>query len=86
MSCVMTHADLLADLDQVGKMSADMKKLLAFPMVHLICQKLDVYSLYDPRGRGFQVLQEDIADHVTAIQDLPLGLCIHAQVREDPVL
>ena len=86
LSCIMAHAHMLADLNEVGQMGADMEDVLPSAVIHLVCQKLDVYGLQDPGRYGLQIFQENIADHVAAIQDLPLGRCIQAEVRKDPVL
>ena len=50
---VMADTDLLADLDQVGKMGTDMEKVIPLSVIYLICQKLDVYGFQDPRSSGF---------------------------------
>ena len=44
-SRVMADTDLLADLNKVRKVRADVEQV--------ICKKLDIYGLQDPRGRGF---------------------------------
>ena len=49
----MADTNLLADLDQVGKMGTDMEKVIPFSVIYLICQKLDIYGFQDPRGSGF---------------------------------
>ena len=83
---VMADTDLLADLNKVRKVRADVEQVIPLSVIDLICQKLDIYGLQDPRGRRFQVFKEDIADHIVSIENFPLGSGVQAQVRIDPVL
>ena len=48
---VMTHPHVLADLDKVGKMGADMEQMLPPPVIHLVRQEFDIYGFDDPRFR-----------------------------------
>ena len=50
---VMAHPHMLADLDKVGKMGADMEQMLPPPVIHLVRQEFDIYGFDDPRRRGF---------------------------------
>ena len=45
LSRIMAHAHMLADLNEVGQMGADMEDVLPSSMVHLIGQQLDIYGL-----------------------------------------
>ena len=41
----MAHAYMLADLDEVGQMGADMEDVLPPSMIYLVGQQLDIYGL-----------------------------------------
>jgi hypothetical protein len=50
---VMADTDLLADLNKVRKVRADVEQVIPLSVIDLIRKKLDIYGLQDPRGRGF---------------------------------
>ena len=50
---VMADTDLLADLNKVRKVRADVEQVIPLSVIDLIREKLDIYGLQDPRGRGF---------------------------------
>ena len=52
-SRVMADTDLLADLNKVRKVRADVEQVIPLSVIDLIRKKLDIYGLQDPRGRGF---------------------------------
>ena len=49
----MADTDLLADLNKVRKVRADVEQVIPLSVIDLIRKKLDIYGLQDPRGRGF---------------------------------
>ena len=49
----MADTDLLADLNKVRKVRADVEQVIPLSVIDLIRKKLDIYGLQDPRSRGF---------------------------------
>ena len=83
---VAPHHHLFAHLDEVAQVGGNVQDVVGAALVHLIRQQLDVHRLDDPGGAGFQVVQEDFAHHIGAVQNAPVHGHIQLQIGEDAVL
>ena len=63
VSGAVAHRHPVADLHQVGQVGGDVQHRAVLPG-GVVLQQADVHLLQDPGGAGFQVVQENVGDHL----------------------